>query len=91
MADQLESPVPDIESVREKIRAIIAKIASLDPATITDDALLVEQLGIDSLAALEISFDVEQQFNVTFTEDEGRQIKCLNDAVHLVTGKLASG
>jgi acyl carrier protein len=82
-------PDPDF-LVRETIKTIIARIASIDPESISDDALFVEQLGVDSLAALEISFEVEQQFHVTFTEHEGRQIKCLKDAVSLVTSKLAA-
>ena len=43
MADRLESDVPDIESVREKIRAIIARIASIDLPTLTEDTVFAEQ------------------------------------------------
>jgi acyl carrier protein len=89
MSDHPASSHPDIDALKSQIKEIIAKNASAEPSAVTDDALLLDDLGVDSLLALEIVFDVERQFNVTLTEDEARQLKTVADAVRLVASKLA--
>ena len=55
MTDRLESDVPDTESVRERIRAIIARIASIDLPTLTEDAVFAEQPGARLGARFELT------------------------------------
>lgn len=89
MSDSPASGRPDADALKSQIKEIIAKNALAELSTVTDDALLRDDLGVDSLLALEIVFDVERQFNVTLTEDEARQLKTVNDAVRLVASKLS--
>lgn len=51
-------------SIRERIVAIIAEQAMLDPAQITPDASPAE-LGIDSLGLVESIFAIEEAFDIT--------------------------
>ena len=51
-------------SIRERIVAIIAEQAMLDPAQITPDASPAE-LGIDSLGPVESIFAIEEAFDIT--------------------------
>ncbi|MBV1868339.1 MAG: acyl carrier protein [Marinosulfonomonas sp.] len=52
-----------VETVKEKIIAIIAEQALLVPGDITVDQTL-EELGIDSLGLVEAIFAIEEQFDI---------------------------
>ncbi|HMM09876.1 MAG TPA: acyl carrier protein [Paracoccus solventivorans] len=51
-------------SIRDRIVAIIAEQAMLDPAQITPDSSPAE-LGIDSLGLVESIFAIEEAFDIT--------------------------
>ena len=52
------------DSVRERVIAIIAEQALIDPADI-GDATTFEELGLDSLALVEIVFGIEEAFDIS--------------------------
>jgi acyl carrier protein len=51
------------ESVREKVIAIIAEQAVLEPGDVTPEATLAD-LGIDSLGLVESIFAIEEAFDI---------------------------
>ena len=51
-------------SVRDKVIAIIAEQAVLEPSDVTADSTL-ESLGIDSLGLVESIFSIEEEFDIT--------------------------
>lgn len=52
------------DEVTERVRSIVAEQAMIEPAEITADTT-PEQLGLDSLALVEIVFGIEEAFDVT--------------------------
>ena len=52
------------ESVKSKIVKILSEQTMLDPSEIKEN-LSLEDLGIDSLALVEIVFSIEETFNIT--------------------------
>ena len=54
-------------SVQEKVFQIVAKEAKVDPAEVTIDSTL-QSLRIESLAALEILFAIEDHFDISLPE-----------------------
>jgi acyl carrier protein len=52
-----------MEQVRDKVVAILAEQAMLDPADIRMDATL-QELGIDSLGLVEVIFAIEEAFDI---------------------------
>ena len=52
------------ESVESKIIKILSEQTMLDPSEIKEN-LSLEDLGIDSLALVEIVFSIEETFNIT--------------------------
>ena len=62
------------ESVRDKVIAIIAEQAVLEPSDITLDATLAD-LGIDSLGLVESIFAIEETFDISvpFNANEPEQ------------------
>lgn len=52
------------DDITQRIRAIIAEQAMLEPGQITDDATPAE-LGIDSLGLVESIFAIEEEFDIS--------------------------
>ncbi|WCR09328.1 acyl carrier protein [Paracoccus stylophorae] len=52
------------DTIKSRIRAIIAEQAMLEPHQIDDDAT-PEDLGIDSLGLVESIFALEEEFDIT--------------------------
>lgn len=51
-------------TIKDRVIAIIAEQAVLDPSDVTPDATL-ESLGIDSLGLVESIFAIEEAFDIT--------------------------
>ena len=51
-------------SIQDKVIAIIAEQAVLEPSDVTPDSTL-EDLGIDSLGLVESIFAIEEEFDIT--------------------------
>ncbi|GFE50216.1 phosphopantetheine-binding protein [Roseobacter cerasinus] len=51
-------------SIKDKVIAIIAEQAVLEPSDISVDSSL-EELGIDSLGLVESIFSIEEEFDIT--------------------------
>ncbi len=58
---------PSVDAVRDEVLAIIARQTKLDVATIQSDSTL-KDLGVASLDAIELIFDIEECFDVTFPD-----------------------
>ncbi len=74
------------DSIQQPIFEIIAKQAKVDVATIKPESTL-KDLGIASLDAIELIFDIEEHFNVNFPDQQGANFdsdtaQSLVDAVH---------
>ena len=72
------------DHIPEQIIEIIAKQAKIDPAIVRPDATL-KDLGVASLDAIEVIFDIEERFDITFP-DQGTNfdtdtVQSLIDAV----------
>ena len=52
------------ESIKYKIIEILSEQTLLDPSEIKEN-LSLEELGVDSLALVEIVFSIEETFNIT--------------------------
>lgn len=77
------------EQIRATVKELIAEITEREPSEISDTALFTEDLGIDSLAGMEIMVTVDKRFKVDIPEEEFDKIKNVNDAVEMVQRYLA--
>jgi acyl carrier protein len=74
----------------EELRSFVADVLDLDPASLTDDANFVSELGMDSLKALEVMVALEKKYQINITEDEVRDMTNFGDVRDLVSSKLAA-
>jgi acyl carrier protein len=83
--------MPSIDNVeiRNRIKQIIANVAGLSPGRITDEAMLREDLKLDSLSLLEIGVDVDMAFKLELPDDRYKEIDSIPAMVELVERRLS--
>lgn len=73
----------------EELRRFVADVLDLEPASLTDDANFVSELGMDSLKALEVMVALEKKYQIKISEDEVRDMTNFSDVRDLVSAKTA--
>ncbi|MBP0455075.1 MULTISPECIES: acyl carrier protein [unclassified Kitasatospora] len=72
----------------EELRELVADALDVEPESLTDDALFIEDLNVDSLVALELAVTLERRYQVKIDESEIVTIRRLTDVRELLTRKL---
>ncbi len=71
-------------TVFENVQTIISKNLSIPKENIKLESNLVDDLGADSLDAVEIIMDLEDCFNITISDEETENIKTVGDLVSYI-------
>ncbi len=71
----------------EKICEVIANTLSCEVDTLTPQTSLQEDLGIDSLDAVELNMALEDEFSISITDEELAALKTIEDIVKIVNEK----
>ncbi len=74
----------EIKDAKSEIRLEIAKILAVEESEITDEAHFVEDLGMDSLQALELLVRLEKRYNVKLSQEALRQFKSLTTTAEAI-------
>jgi acyl carrier protein len=72
-----------------ELRGMIAGILDVDDELVTGQAHFINDLGVDSLMALEVMVGLEKRYQIKVSEDELRQISCLDNVYELLKAKRA--
>lgn len=72
----------------EEIKKLLIECANVDEKSITEDARLKEDLGIDSLYAVEMILELETTFDIQIEWEEIQNLIYVKDVVNLVDSKL---
>jgi len=67
--------------VFEKIRTIIAEELGVERETIERDSKLAEDLGADSLDAVELIMAIEEEYDIEIDDTEATKIKTVQDII----------
>ena len=81
------------DELDQKVLRVIAQCKKIPVETVTMDGEF-EQMGIDSMDAVEILFALENEFDITIPDDEVRNVRTVRQMVEgvdrLVAAKSAS-
>jgi len=80
----------DVTAIRARVKEIIAQVSGLEVDEIGDDALLVDDLDLDSLSLMEIGVDVDYNYRLGLPDERLQEIRSVQDAVELVRRELAA-
>ena len=78
----------DKQEISQKIKEIIAEICERDLSEIKDNANLVEDLEVDSLAALEILATMEKEFKIKIPEEDLAKFATVDQIIAVAEEKL---
>lgn len=70
--------------VFEKVKQIIAEELGIEEDTILMESDLSDDLGADSLDAIELIMEIESQFDVEIADNEATKIKLVSDIVNFL-------
>lgn len=81
-----EHPQTDMNGVgiRDSVIDIVARISRIDADEFEDDVLIREELGIDSLMAMEIVAACERRLGISIDEGQLSCIETVGDFLELV-------
>ena len=68
----------------DKVKSVIVESLNCDEALVTPEARLVEDLGADSLDAVELIMAMEEAFDVEIADDDAQKILKVKDAISYV-------
>lgn len=68
----------------DKIKSIISDELNIDQAKIIKEANIREDLGADSLDAVEVIMALEDEFGITIDDDTAQSFKTVGDLVDYV-------
>ena len=75
----LSEGIPDKQQLEGRLVEILHRISGADPAVITPDARLMEDIGIDSLGFYEILIEADTCFGIRIKEEQLLQFKTVGD------------
>ena len=70
--------------VFDKVKKIIVDELDIDPAKVTLEANLAEDLEADSLDAVELIMQLEDEFGLEIEDDAAQSIKTVGDLVNYI-------
>lgn len=73
----------------EQIRSLMAEALNVSEEEITLETRLKEDLGIDSLDAVELIMELEDEFNLEIDETEATKFVKVKDIIDLIEAKTA--
>ena len=71
-------------TLQDKVRSIIASKLGLDESEITPEKNLANDLGADSLDVVELSMELEREFNLKFEDSDTEKIQTVADLYKLI-------
>ena len=71
----------------EQVKNALVDSLNIDGDDIKLESLLNEDLGVDSLDAVELSLDLETEFDVEISDEELASLKTVKDIVDLIEAK----
>ena len=71
-----------------KVKKLLAEQLNVDAEKITEKSKVIDDLGADSLDVVEMLMTLEDEFNVTVSDEESVNLKTVGDIVKLIDSKL---
>ena len=69
--------------ITERVKKIVVKYLGVDETKVMDNSSFMDDLGADSLDAIELAMAFEDEFGCEISNDAATKIVTVKDAVHL--------
>ena len=78
------------EDVLTALKDVLVDRLKVDAGTVTEEANLFEDLGLDSIDLMTVVMAVEEQFSIEVADEELEDVTTLGQAADLLSQKVAS-
>lgn len=75
-------------SVAEQVRALIAKQLEVEEGKLVPEASLIDDLGADSLDAVELVMAIEEEFGLEIPDEEAEQLQRVGEVIRYVETRV---
>ena len=88
--DDLSAEITDLEGklsdskTEEKVRGIIVEQLGVNADQVTRESKMIEDLGADSLDAVELVMAVEEEFGIEVPDDQAEKLVAVGDIIDYV-------
>ena len=72
------------DELAARLAEVLGTVAGIDPAGIAPETSLAEDLGIDSLAMVEVVVAAEDRFGVLIPDDDWARFRTVGDALRFL-------
>lgn len=79
------------EGVTGHIRNLLSRLAKIEESELKDDVLIREELGIDSVRAIEIFYGCEKAFGLKLDETQFGDVRTVGEFISLLVEKWQEG
>eukprot|EP01083_Nonionella_stella_P010352 29485_1 len=76
----------DANEVSERVVSVVKNFDKVDPVKVTPAAKFSDDLGLDSLDAVEVVMAIEDEFAIEIPDAEADKILSVEDAVEYISG-----
>ena len=80
----------DAREMEARIKQILMNRLGMPDSDVTSDAKLVDDLGMDSLDAVELAIAIERQFGVSISDEQVARLGTVGDIASLVQSLRAA-
>lgn len=78
----------DESTIFERVKKIIVDQLRVDESLVTMDSNIQEDLGADSLDAVELIMALEEEFGIDVQDEEAEKFKTVGDVVRYIEKRL---
>lgn len=79
----------DHKEIETKVKEVLSKTLGIRKENITPDKRLIEDLGMDSFASIELIFELEDKIGIEVTEADVPSLKAVKDIISYITSRLS--
>ncbi len=71
----------------DKVKEMLVEKLGVAPEKVTLESEIIKDLGADSLDVVEMLLSLEENFNITVTDEQTENIKTVKDIVDIIDNK----
>ena len=73
--------------IEDKVKKLIAEKLDVDVSEVVPEASLIDDLGADSLAIVELIMTMEEEFDIEVPDEDAEKLATVKDAVNYIIDK----
>jgi acyl carrier protein len=77
------------DQIRAEIKRLVGRVTEREPDEVPDNAHYLDELGVDSLMAIEIMIAMDRKFSIDIPEEEFQKATNVNESVEMIESWLA--